>query len=195
MASLEKFKQITEEDAAAVLKRLDETSGATPSIWSQAAHIEALQTNAAWACASLLQDALINMISIELGLDQVWDSWLEYHRTIGGPITHDTLMKLHNIDYVKSVIETDPSTFDVEFPDPESHYFFYILVSYRATTVSYHSIQSPEQALYLNYYIYIKKHLLDHGYDVPVMVLRELLFQCGIERTLGELEVVPTVEE
>ena len=195
MASLAAFTTLTMEDAAAIIGKVKEVYEDEPSIWSQDAHIDALQTNAAWNCAALLQDALITMVSVELGLDQVWDSWLEYHREINGPIGHDLLMKLHNIEYVQAVINVDPSELDAENPDPHAHYFLFVLMSYTATSITTHCLQSPEQALYHNYYIYIKKHLLDHGLDMPISVVREYLAMCGINRTIGELEVVPSMEE
>ena len=194
MSNLAAFTTMTMEDAAAIIGKVDEIYESTPSIWSQDAHIEALHTNAAWNCAALLQDALITMVSVELGLDQVWDSWLEYHRTINGPISHDMLMKLHSIEYVQEVISVDPSELDIQ-PEPTAHYFLFVLMQYTATSVTMHSLQSPEQALYHNYYIYIKKHLLDHSLDMPISVVKEYLAMCGIERAIGELEVVPSMEE
>ena len=50
------------------------------SSYKQENHIEPLHTKAAWNVAALLRHALEEMIALELDLNLIWDSWLEYHR-------------------------------------------------------------------------------------------------------------------
>ena len=165
------------------------------SSYKQENHIEPLHTKAAWNVAALLRHALEEMIALELDLNLIWDSWLEYHRAKYGSITAELLMQLHDADYARGIIALDPRELELD-ADPLGHYFMYVMTMYTYTKATSHNIQSGEASLLYQYLINVQEALaLEWFIDMPTDAILAYAELFSISHDFDDLMLVDENEQ
>lgn len=183
MVAFEDYVKVIEKDTNDIMEALVEGS-----IYLQENQIDALQTQAAWVVAAKLRRYLETYLSIEISLNLVWDSWLEYHTLKYGNMTAQLLKELHSIEYADSIAAFDPSEID-ENTDPSVHYFLYMMQAYNAPKVTIHSLQSKQQEYRMQYLFDIQNELAANRIDMSTDAIMTYLDLLEIQRTFDELMV------
>ena len=183
MVTFEEYVKTIEKDTNDIMEALVEGS-----IYLQENQIDALQTQAAWVVAAKLRRYLETYLSIEISLNLVWDSWLEYHIMKYGKLSAELLKELHNSGYADSIAAFDPSDID-ENTDPSIHYFLYMMKVYNAPKVTIHSLQSNQQEYRMQYLFDIQNELAANRIDMSTDAIMTYLDLLEIQRTFDELMV------
>ena len=183
MVTFEEYVKTIEKDTNDIMEALVEGS-----IYRQENQIDALQTQAAWVVAAKLRRYLETYLSIEISLNLVWDSWLEYHIMKYGKLSAELLKELHNSGYADSIAAFDPSDID-ENTDPSIHYFLYMMKVYNAPKVTIHSLQSNQQEYRMQYLFDIQNELAANRIDMRTDAIMTYLDLLEIQRTFDELMV------
>ena len=157
------------------------------SIYLQENQIDALQTRAAWDVACIMRNGLEDALGIELSLNLVWDSWIDYHRNKYGTMTAELLQQMHDYKYAEYVTALDPR--DIEnVTDPMSHYYAFVMGYYQSTKVVIHSVQSDQQQYMIRHLFDVQRTLAhDNMLDVPTDVVLAYEDALSIIPDLSEL--------
>ena len=182
MVPFEEYVKTIEKDTNDIMEALVEGS-----IYLQENQIDALQTQAAWVVAAKLRRYLETYLSIEISLNLVWDSWLEYHIMKYGKLSAELLKELHNSGYADSIAAFDPS--DIDENTASIHYFLYMMKVYNAPKVTIHSLQSNQQEYRMQYLFDIQNELAANRIDMSTDAIMSYLDLLEIQRTFDELMV------
>lgn len=169
MAVTARFLSMCEQDGDAIVNMLRsrEEETETAVLWNQVYQLDALQVHDAWVACNLLRYALAKASGLELSLNLVWDSWTQYHTELnGGSMDKETLMKMHDLEYIAEVVKADPNSFGDAVPDPLAHYFLFAVAKYPATNFTIHSATSQETLNRLLYLLSVQYHIAECGYDM-----------------------------